>query len=98
MERIAPIRLKAEKPKDVRLAEFTRNLDAAQVAAGIALFPFLPAIGMGLIAWNGVSFVGTEAYIKARMNSERQKSVSVLGTRSAPREINFRQSELALAA
>ena len=92
-------RSKLNEPKDVKIARFSSKLDIIQigaggVAAGVGVIigaPFLIPLGLGYVAFNGVEYVGTKAYIKYRLDHDKKKQAAAGKTLS--NVIPFRQSE-----
>lgn len=86
------------EPKDVKIARFSSKLDVLQigaggVAAGVGVIvgaPFLIPLGLGYVAFNGVEYVGTKAYIKYRLDHDKKKQAAA-STQS--NVFQFRQRE-----
>ena len=75
MERYRPSFQEAQTrdPVDVKAAKASRWLDRAQIFGGGLIAAFInPALGIGIMAWNGAQHVLTDKYINWR-NRKRQQ-------------------------
>lgn len=61
-------------PVDVKAAKISRIVDLPQIGAGVGMiaFGFFPAIGVGLVAFNGASYYVTGKYIERRTKGKSE--------------------------
>ena len=62
-----------KKPADIKVAEFSKKLDKVQIAGGGLIAYFVnPALGIGIMAWNGAQHILTDKYIGWRNRRQQQ--------------------------
>ena len=68
---------KKEDPADIKAAKISRIIDLPQIGAGIGMiaFGFFPAIGVGLVAFNGATYYVTGKYIERRTKGKSEARI-----------------------
>ena len=75
-ERYLPAQIQVEaakEPLDIKVVKFSRKLDVFQIVGGAILTPFFPALGVGIMAWSGVTYWGAGKYIENRTNKRQRQ-------------------------
>lgn len=62
---------KEKEPLGVRLAELSKKVDLVQIAGGVILLPFNPALGAGIIVFSAGTYIAASEYQRRRRKGQQ---------------------------